>query len=84
MTVFAVEKRPASNSQPSFTDEDDTTPDLTPDTSDQDRMVKETAKPGSSVGNPVVASDADNDPLLYDPGQGSLSTDFDGLPDPTS
>ena len=29
------------------------------------RTVKETAKAGSSVGNAVTATDADNDPLLY-------------------
>ena len=29
------------------------------------RTVKETAKTGSSVGNAVTATDADNDPLLY-------------------
>ena len=28
-------------------------------------MVKETAKAGSSIGNAVVATDADNDPVLY-------------------
>ena len=65
MTEFAVERRPAANSQPVFADDDDTTPDPTPGTSDQSRMVKETAKHGSSVGNAVVATDADNDPLLY-------------------
>ena len=31
----------------------------------QKRTVKETAKAGSSVGNAVTASDADNDPLIY-------------------
>ena len=33
-------------------------------------MVRETAKAGASVGNAVTASDADNDPLLYEPGWG--------------
>ena len=59
-TAFAVERRPASNSQPSFLDEDDETPGT-----QADRAVRETAKAGSSVGNAVVATDADNDPLLY-------------------
>ena len=52
---------PASNSQPSFPDDEEDTPD----SNELDRAVKETAKAGSSVGNPVVASDANNDPLLY-------------------
>ena len=53
VTAFAVEKRPAANSQPSFP------------SSELTRMVKETATAGSSVGNAVVATDSDNDPLLY-------------------
>ena len=60
MTAFAVERRPAANSQPSFADDNDDV-----DGNQQDRMVKETAKVGSSVGNAVTATDADNDPLLY-------------------
>ncbi len=62
VTVFAVEKRPVSNAQPVFADE---TPVASPTTSEQTRTVRETAKPGDSVGNPVTASDADNDPRLY-------------------
>ena len=53
VTAYAVEKRPAANSQPSFPGGAKT------------RMVKETATAGSSVGNAVVATDSDNDPLLY-------------------
>ena len=61
VTTFAVERRPASNSQPSFAVQDEE-----PDTGIQvTRVVKETAKTGSSVGNAVTATDADNDPLLY-------------------
>ena len=61
VTAFAVEERPVANAQPSFPDED-----AIADGSQVTRTVKETAKVGSSVGNPVVASDADNDPLLYE------------------
>ena len=61
MTVFAVERRPASNSQPSFTVQDEEVAAGIQVT----RTVKETAKIGSSVGNAVTATDADNDPLLY-------------------
>ena len=59
-STFAVEKRPAANSQPSFPDDVEGTAG-----SQLTRMVRETAKAGSSIGNPVVASDTDNDPLLY-------------------
>ena len=59
-TAFAVERRPAANSQPAFADTDDETAG-----SQLERAVKETAKAGSSVGNAVTATDADNDPLLY-------------------
>ena len=60
MTAFAVEARPAANSRPAFADENDDV-----DGNQQDRAVKETAKVGSSVGNAVTATDADNDPVLY-------------------
>ena len=60
VTAFAVEKRPAANTAPSFADADDTEPG-----NQVTRMVKETAKAGSSIGNAVVATDADNDPVLY-------------------
>ena len=60
MTAFAVERRPAANSRPAFADDD---PDV--DGAQQARTVNETAKVGSSVGNAVTATDADNDPLLY-------------------
>ena len=59
MTVFAVEERPVANAQPKFADDGDA------EGAQQTRMVRETAKGGSSVGNAVTASDADNDPLLY-------------------
>ena len=62
VTAFAVEERPVANAQPAFADTDD---DAT-NGSQQTRTVRETAKAGSSVGNPVTASDSDNDPLLYD------------------
>ena len=83
-TAFAVERRPAANSQPSFTDDDDTSPT----TSEQTRMVDETAKVGFSVGNAVTATDADNDPLLYSldggdaielQGEGTPTVDADDL-----
>ena len=59
-TAFAVEERPVSNARPAFADTD-----ATMDGAQQTRTVRETAKVGSSVGNAVTASDADNDPLLY-------------------
>ena len=58
-TAFAVEKRPVSNAQPAFADDGDA------EGAQQTRTVRETAKVGTSVGNAVTASDADNDPLLY-------------------
>ena len=68
-----MEKRPAANAAPSFTDEDDKV------TGKQaSRTVDETAKAGSSIGDPVAATDTNNDPLLYtlvdydDPLQGDL------------
>ena len=61
-SAFAVERRPAANNQPSFPDDEDDDARLA---SQVTRMVKETAKAGSSVGNAVVATDADNDPVLY-------------------
>ena len=55
-----MEKRPAANAAPSFTDEDDKV------TGKQaSRTVDETAKAGSSIGDPVAATDTNNDPLLY-------------------
>ena len=61
VTTFAVERRPAANSQPSFAVQDEETEAGIQVT----RIVKETAETGSSVGNAVTATDADNDPLLY-------------------
>ena len=52
--------------------------DITPG-SELTRTVKETAKAGSSVGNAVVATDADNDPLLYSAGPG-VAIDVVGNP----
>ena len=74
-SAFAVELRPAANSAPSFEGQDETAPTVDDDTTADaegiqdnivvNRSVKETAKVGSSIGNPVVATDDDNDPLLY-------------------
>ena len=72
-TAFPVELRPPANFAPSFEVQDETGPTTDDDTAIdgvQDnivvtRTVKETAKVGSSVGAPVVATDEDNDPLLY-------------------
>ncbi len=76
VTVFAVERRPAANSQPSFgvQDEDPQTAGL-----QVNRTVKETAKTGSSVGNAVTATDADNDPLLYSLTDGDENANDDGV-----
>ena len=81
---FPVEIRPAANTKPSFEVQDETGPATDDDKGTagiQDnvvvtRTVKETAKTGSGVGAPVVATDADNDPLLY-----TLADDYD---DPTT
>ena len=61
-SLFPVEIRPAANFGPSFRlqDDDTTTIDI-----EVGRKVRETAKIGAGVGTPVVATDADNDPLLY-------------------
>ena len=73
-----MEIRPAANAAPSFPDGDDEVAGI-----QTARMVDETAKVGSSIGDPVAATDSDNDPLLYglvdydDPYQGDL--DDDGL-----
>ena len=72
-TAFAVELRPAANSAPSFEGQDETAPTVDDDTTADgvqdnivaNRSVRETAKVGSSIGNPVVATDSDNDPVLY-------------------
>ena len=72
-TAFAVELRPAANSAPSFEGQDETAPTVDDDTTADgvqdnivaNRSVRETAKVGSSIGNPVVATDNDNDPVLY-------------------
>ena len=78
-SAFPVELRPTANFAPSFEIQDDTGPEVddVPDVSGDDattgvqdnivvnRMVKETAKVGASVGNAVTATDADNDPLIY-------------------
>ena len=61
-TLFPVEIRPAANFAPSFRLQDD---DTTTVAIDVGRKVRETAKIGDGVGTPVVATDADNDPLLY-------------------
>ena len=76
VTAFAVERRPAANNQPSFAvqDEDPQTAGL-----QVNRTVKETAKTGSSVGNAVTATDADNDPLLYSLTDGDEDTTTDGV-----
>ena len=45
------------------------------------RIVKETAKTGSSVGNAVTATDSDNDPLLYRLTDGDETPDVVGSPE---
>ena len=60
---FSVEGKPAINAQPKFPDQD-------PGTSGtQNRVaeleVDEETAVGTSIGDPVVATDADNDPLIY-------------------
>ena len=69
VTAFAVEERPVTNAQPAFADTGDA------DGVQQARPVRETAEVGDSVGNPVVASDTDNDPLLYSLTDGEADTD---------
>ena len=72
-SAFPVEIRPTANFTPSFEVQDETGPaedDDTDTAGTQDnivitRSVSETAKIGASIGNAVVATDADNDPLLY-------------------
>ena len=72
-SLFPVEIRPTANFAPSFEVQDETGPTVDDDTVTggiQDnivvnRTVNETAKAGASIGNAVVATDADNDPLLY-------------------
>ena len=76
VTTFAVEKRPASNSQPSFAVQDED-PDL--EGNQVTRILKETAKVGSSVGNAVTATDADNDPLLYSLSDGDEDPNTEGI-----
>ena len=61
-TAFAVEIRPTANFKPSFGVQDEDAAERGVQVS---RTVKETAKAGSGIGAPVVATDADNDPLLY-------------------
>ena len=77
-STFAVERRPAANSQPSFAVQDEN-PDMTGN--QVTRILKETAAPGSSVGNAVTATDADNDPLLYSLTDGDETPDVDGQAD---
>ena len=60
---FSVEGKPAINAKPKFPDQD-------PGTSGtQNRVaeleVDEETAVGTSIGDPVVATDADNDPLIY-------------------
>ena len=61
-TAFPVEIRPTANFRPSFVVQDEKADQTGIQVT---RSVKETAKAGSGVGVPVVATDADNDPLLY-------------------
>ena len=61
-SLFPVEIRPAANFAPSFRLQDDNTATVAIEVG---RKVRETAKIGDGVGTPVVATDADNDPLLY-------------------
>ena len=75
-TDFPVEIRPAANTAPSFEVQDETGPSVDDEAESGDpegiqdnivvnRSVNETAKLGASIGAPVVATDSDNDPLLY-------------------
>ena len=61
-TAFLVEIRPTANFRPSFVVQDEKADETGIQVT---RSVKETAKAGSGVGVPVVATDVDNDPLLY-------------------
>ena len=85
-TAFPVEIRPAANFAPSFGVQDE---DAAVDGVQVTRTVKETVKVGSSVGAPVAATDADNDPLLYtladydDPMQLGIDLNGDGDTDDT-
>ncbi len=89
-SAFPVEIRPTANFAPSFEVQDETGPavDDEPDTADsiQDnivitRTVSETAKIGASIGNAVVATDSDNDPLLYTLADFVAETNDDGNDD---
>ena len=76
-----MELRPPANFAPSFGVQDE---DAAVDGVQVTRTVKETVKVGSSVGAPVAATDADNDPLLYsladydDPMQLGIDLNGDG------
>jgi hypothetical protein len=72
-SLFPVEIRPPANFSPSFAVQDEKADETGIQVT---RSVSETAKVGATIGNAVVATDADNDPLLYtlvdydDPDQG--------------
>ncbi len=72
-TAFPVEIRPPANFAPSFGVQDE---DAAVRGVQVSRTVKETAKAGSGIGAPVVATDADNDPLLYKLGKVTVITDL--------
>ena len=68
----AVVERPTANAAPSF-------PDQNPSTPEKDevavRMVAENSGKGSAVGEPVVASDPNNDAVLYSLSDADAGTD---------
>ncbi len=83
-TAFVVEIRPTANFAPSFEVQDETGPTVDDQNETDDpagiqddivvtRTVSETAKAGASIGNAVVATDADNDPLLYTLAGGAIT-----------
>ena len=61
-----VEPVPAVNSDPAFPDQDPNVPGVNNDATSL--TVKDGATAGTSIGDPVSATDADNDPLLYSMG----------------
>ena len=66
MSDFMVEATPAVNAKPAFPDQDPNTPGV--DNEVTLLTVKDGAAAGASIGDPVSATDADNDPLLYSMG----------------
>ena len=63
VTEFRVEATPAINASPKFPDQDPGTPGTQNTVATLE--VKEESAVGTSIGDPVAATDADNDPLIY-------------------